>query len=206
MYKHIIWDFDGTLFDTYPVMAQSFHKALKEIGIDESAEHIMDLMKVSGACLMAYCQNRYSIDERLKQNYDRLRKDAEMELAKPFPGIKNVCDRISSTGGKNYIYTHRGRSAIELLKKFDLINYFSDFVTKESNFKRKPHPEALLYLIEKNNIPKELALMIGDRDIDLQAGRNAGIHTCYFTNGDSVFSQYADHTIDDFNEIYAILE
>lgn len=201
MYKHIIWDFDGTLFDTYPIMVQLFVKALEDLGIEESAELILELMKVSELYLMEYCQKTYRVDERLKLHYDLIRKDAELESAKPFPHIKNICEGIYRTGGKNYLYTHRGKSSIELLKRSDLYGYFHDFVTKENRFKRKPHPEALLYLMEKNDIPKGLALMIGDRDIDLQAGKNAGIHTCYFSNGASSYSQFADHTIKDFREL-----
>ena len=31
-YRHIIWDFDGTLFDTYPVMARAFTETMNEAG------------------------------------------------------------------------------------------------------------------------------------------------------------------------------
>ena len=31
MYRHVIWDFDGTLFDTYPVMASVFQQMLREV-------------------------------------------------------------------------------------------------------------------------------------------------------------------------------
>jgi phosphoglycolate phosphatase-like HAD superfamily hydrolase len=32
----IIWDFDGTLFDTYPETVNAYIKALKDNGIDET--------------------------------------------------------------------------------------------------------------------------------------------------------------------------
>ncbi|HWT26865.1 MAG TPA: HAD hydrolase-like protein [Mobilitalea sp.] len=40
MYKHIIWDFDGTLFDTYPAMGSVFKEMLKEIEIVEDLDEI----------------------------------------------------------------------------------------------------------------------------------------------------------------------
>ena len=30
MIKHVIWDFDGTLFDSYPGMVNAFLRALKK--------------------------------------------------------------------------------------------------------------------------------------------------------------------------------
>ncbi|MDW2886482.1 hypothetical protein [Exiguobacterium artemiae] len=32
MYRHVIWDFDGTLFDTYPVMATVLQEMLRGQG------------------------------------------------------------------------------------------------------------------------------------------------------------------------------
>jgi phosphoglycolate phosphatase-like HAD superfamily hydrolase len=32
MYKNIIWDFDGTLFNTYPAITASFNSTLDDIG------------------------------------------------------------------------------------------------------------------------------------------------------------------------------
>ncbi|WP_202621575.1 HAD family hydrolase [Anaerocolumna sedimenticola] len=46
MYKHIIWDFDGTLFDTYPVTGIAFQMTLKENGILESLDEIIFLRNI----------------------------------------------------------------------------------------------------------------------------------------------------------------
>jgi phosphoglycolate phosphatase-like HAD superfamily hydrolase len=34
MYQSYIWDFDGTLYDSYPIMLKAFIKTLKEYGFD----------------------------------------------------------------------------------------------------------------------------------------------------------------------------
>lgn len=54
MYKHIIWDFDGTLFDTYPVMAKIFKEVLKEHEVEEPLEEIMKQLKVSASSALKY--------------------------------------------------------------------------------------------------------------------------------------------------------
>lgn len=40
---------------------------------------------------------------------------------------------------------------------------------------RKPHPKMILDLVEKHQIDQSLSFMVGDKDIDIQAGVNAGM-------------------------------
>jgi phosphoglycolate phosphatase-like HAD superfamily hydrolase len=46
--------------------------------------------------------------------------------------------------------------------------------------------------------------MIGDRDLDILAAKNAGIHACYFTDS-SEKSNIADFTINSFQQLYSII-
>jgi phosphoglycolate phosphatase-like HAD superfamily hydrolase len=44
--KDIIWDFDGTLFDTYPGTVNAFIMALKDNGIEETSENVLNKLKI----------------------------------------------------------------------------------------------------------------------------------------------------------------
>ncbi|WP_042457269.1 HAD-IA family hydrolase [Neobacillus dielmonensis] len=204
MYKHIIWDFDGTLFDTYPVMAKVFKEGLKEQGIEEPLEEIVKQMKVSASSALRYYEKKYHIDEDFITVYQKRKKEAELELSKPFAGIKEICNYIHSTNRYNYLLTHRGESSITLLKKFDLYKHFFDFITSKQGFERKPSPDAIHYLINKYHMIHSESIMIGDRDLDLLSGKNAGISACYFTEGNEE-NQYADYTINNFLELFSII-
>ena len=57
---------------------------------------------------------------------------------------------------------------------------FTDFVTSQHNFPNKPAPDALNYLCNKHGLKKEDCIMIGDRDIDLDSGKNAGMACALF--------------------------
>ena len=46
MYKHIIWDFDGTLFDTYEVMGKALQLSFIKIGVEEPLKDIISLMNI----------------------------------------------------------------------------------------------------------------------------------------------------------------
>ena len=74
--------------------------------------------------------------------------------------------------------SHRNHLVLDILKKAGINQYFTEVVTSESEFARKPNPESMLYL--KNKYAMTSALAIGDREIDLQAARAAGIEAQLF--------------------------
>ncbi|MEW5568986.1 HAD-IA family hydrolase [Rossellomorea marisflavi] len=204
MYQHIMWDFDGTLFDTYPIMADSFRVTLEKNGISEPLEEIMGLMRISMSTAIHHYQELHRFDEAFLSDYHEERKSRELD-AKPFEGIARLCGQIHKTGRHNYLYTHRGESAVTMLKTFGLVEFFTDFITEEHGFERKPSPDAILHLLSKHAIAPEKAIMIGDRDLDIMAGKNAGIDACLYTDKPISDSQ-ADYIIHDIQELRPILD
>jgi HAD superfamily hydrolase (TIGR01549 family) len=204
MYKHIIWDFDGTLFDTYPVMAGSFKETLDSHGFEEPLEEITKQMKVSITSALKHYEKKYGIGKEFVTAYDSRRKEVEFDLSKPFEGIVELCKHIHETGRKNYLYTHRGESSIKMLENYGLTGYFSDFITSQHGFERKPSPDAIRHLIQTHHIDHSEAIMIGDRDLDLEAGKNAGISSCFFTDKMEE-NPYADYVVTSVEELYSII-
>jgi len=204
LYKHIIWDFDGTLFDTYPVMGNIFKNMLEEEGIEEPLDDILKHMKVSMSYALQHYEKKYHINNTFIEEYNKRRKDMEIHSCKPYAGIEEICRYIHTSGKSNYLYTHRGESAIKFLTNYGLYNYFSDFITSQHGFERKPSPNAINYLVDKYNIIHNEAIMIGDRDLDILSAKNAGIHACFFADGDEK-SDIADFTINDFQQLYSII-
>jgi HAD superfamily hydrolase (TIGR01549 family) len=204
LYKHIIWDFDGTLFDTYPVMGSIFKKMLKEEGIEESLDEILKQMKVSMSHDLHHYEEKYHINNTFIEKYQKQRKDMEISLCKPYKGIEEICKYIHTSGKKNYLYTHRGESSIIFLKNYDLYDYFSDFITSEHGFERKPSPNAISHIVDKYNMIHNETIMIGDRDLDILSAKNAGIHSCFFSD-DNEKSSIADFTINNLDQLYSII-
>ena len=203
-YKHIIWDFDGTLFDTYPAFSGVYADVLKERGITEPQDEILSFMKVSIGYAKRHYQEKHNLDSSFSDRYEALLEEAQRVSSVPYEGIIKLCSDICKNGGWNYIYTHRGESVHFYLEKFGLADCFREVVTSEYAFPRKPAPEAISYLLNKYNIPPAEALMIGDRDIDVLSGINAGIHGCFFTEGKSQNYDGASHKIDYLSELYKI--
>lgn len=205
MYKHIIWDFDGTLFNSYPAMLEAMMSLLDDFEIHEERNNILRLMKVSMGHMIEYLKEEYKINEDFINEYTVRREKYESKMLKPFDGVLDICNYIVSNGGDNHLFTHRDQSSIEYLKKFDLYKYFTGLVTKDSGFARKPSPEGIYYLLNKYGLNKDETIMIGDRDIDLLSAKNAGISTCYFKQAGDKPLEIADYVINHFHELKKIL-
>ena len=200
MYKHIIWDFDGTLFDTYEVMGRALQRSFQKIGINEPLENIIQLMKVSISKALQYYGEKYHIDEAFKRDYEKLRKEMELEECKPYPGVIELLKHIRDTGRYNYIFTHRGISTINFLKKHGIEDCFTDCITSQHSFERKPSPAAILHLVEKYSMKPQEAIMIGDRDLDILSAKNAGIQACFFDET-SLICEAADYNIKSIQQL-----
>lgn len=180
MFKHFIWDFDGTLFDSYPHMSHAFRRALSDLGANEPVDEILRYMKLSVSKCIAFFQKRHGLGEELRKLYMMYEADEKEEPVKPYEYVGEVLDGIIEAGGKNYMYTHRKKNAIDYARAYNLDGMFADAITSEDNFPSKPAPDAIYYLIAKHNIDRASAIMVGDRDIDILAGANAGIAGCLF--------------------------
>jgi len=83
--------------------------------------------------------------------------------------------KIVADGGRNFLVSHRNAQVLTILEKTGLSSYFTEVVTSENGFARKPNPESMLYLKHKYAIRN--GLVIGDREIDKEAGQAAGFDT-----------------------------
>ncbi len=184
MINQLFWDFDGTLFDTYPLMVAAFKQTLLEMEIDdvEIDEHDIYLTMRQhdvGTAVRKYAAF-YHIDEATLRQLNRQHQTHLVTQAKPFKGLEAVFTLVNQLSGANYLLTHRDDQAKQLLESFNLLQYFTDFVTSVQKFPRKPNPDSINWLIEKHHVDRKKAIMIGDRKLDVQAGNNANIASCLF--------------------------
>ena len=200
--KHFIWDFDGTLFDTYPMISSSFQSALRDCGVEADRDEIYRLMMKSIPETFEYYSKKYKLGEDLSAHYKRYMQNESSETSFPFPYVTNICELISKSGKFNYLFTHRGNSANQFLQDNNMQFFFVETVTAENGFKRKPDPEAIYYLLNRYNMKKEETLMVGDRKVDIQSGENAGISTCYITNGFALGDVSSDYCFNNIRDMY----
>jgi phosphoglycolate phosphatase-like HAD superfamily hydrolase len=207
MYKEILWDLDGTLLDTYPNMINAFCNTLKEYGIEESYDNVFDKFRISLSNAVDFFTNKYNLDDKssFKSKYKFNEKASGMDNIKPFDNIIDICKKNQLAGKRNYLLTHRGKSSIKFLKYFDMYKYFTDFVTGMNKFPRKPAPDGVNYLVEKYNFNLSEVIVIGDRELDMDAAKNAGVKSCFFDTNSFNKRDVSDYYIKEANELYEIL-
>ncbi|KHD85853.1 HAD-IA family hydrolase [Heyndrickxia ginsengihumi] len=181
---HILWDFDGTLFDTYPAYTNILSQVL---GDTENKQEIYEKLKISYSHAISY----YNISNDQEEKIKNLKKKLPPHEIKPFNGV----EAILKYANKNVIMTHKHRDGVEaILKYYGWDPYFVDIVTIDDGFPRKPDSLAYLYLHKKHKID----LVIGDRELDLLPAKELGIATCIFQSDSNV----ADYRLQDYSEFF----
>ena len=205
MIKHVIWDFDGTLFDSYPGMVNAFLRALKKYGIEAKYDEVLKLFLNSEKTAVQYYQNQFLLGEELTEVYQDEKSHIDLSNMLPFPYAKEVCQRIKEAGRYNYILTHRGSTTYDILRKNGMVELFTEIVTKDNQFARKPDPEAIYYLLDKYQIDLKEAMIVGDREIEILLGQKAKVKTCFYESGNREPELQADYRVKSLEEVLTIL-
>lgn len=184
---NILWDFDGTLFDTYPVYTKIFSQVL---GKEISEEEIYAKLKIS----FSHAINYYKITKKQLSEIDVLESRIMIEDIKPFEKVEEVL----KFADKNVIMTHKDRAGVlSILNYYGWDKYFVDMVTIDDGFPGKPNALSYDYMHKKHRIH----LAIGDREIDLIPAKELGISTCMFQGNCDV----ADYSLSHYSEFFKIV-
>ncbi|WP_170242924.1 HAD-IA family hydrolase [Streptococcus suis] len=171
-----IWDLDGTLLDSYQAILAGIEETYAQFDIPFDREEIHAfILTYSVKDLLARDAQKYGKDlAQLNQaRANSLReKNTDIQLME---GAREVLEWTVQEGIQNFIYTHKSDNAFQVLVDLGVDHYFTEILTSDSDFARKPDPEALLYLIEKYDLDKSTTYYIGDRLLDVETALAAGI-------------------------------
>ncbi|EJR54060.1 HAD hydrolase, family IA [Bacillus cereus VD107] len=184
---NILWDFDGTLFDTYPVYTKILSQVL---GSKVSKEEIYAQLKIS----FSHAIDFYKLSKEQISEIDVLESQIIIADIKPFEKV----EEILKFADKNVIMTHKDREGVlSLLNHYGWDKYFVDMVTIDDGFPRKPNSLAYDHLHKMHNID----LAIGDRELDLLPAKELGISTCMFQGKCDV----ADYSLSHYSEFFKVV-
>ncbi|WLD92165.1 HAD-IA family hydrolase [Alkalihalobacillus sp. AL-G] len=185
---NILWDFDGTIVDSYKLFVSLFKKVLGErISEDEILSHL----KVS----FSHTIEHYELSDHQIRKIRNLEAKLEPKEFMPFPDLKKVL----GLADRNFIVTHNSREVVlEVLNEYQLAHFFTRIIGVEDQFPRKPDVRAYEHIMEDYPIN----LVVGDRKLDLIPAKKLGIPTCIFQN-----EKYAeaDHSVHSYLELYQLL-
>lgn len=203
-YKHLIYDFDGTLSDTYPCFTETVLELIKKYGISDTYEKVYSNLKVNvGYALKQYDLGKDAAEAR--RDFHVIHNELAPKIQKPYPEAEEILRYAMAQGHKNYLYTHSGKIVKILLEQWGIADCFEDIIDSTMKFPTKPAPDALNYLCEKHGLDKKDCLMIGDRDIDTDCGRNAGMKGCLFDPDHYYDKADVDYRIENLLELKNII-
>ena len=200
----LIWDFDGTLFDTYPPMCTDLKHTMAALGYEFTVEELLEQFTQSREAVLEYCAQRTGMTaEQVDRHYRAYVTEHGQPEAKSFPHVEEVLANFQAAGGRNFVFTHRSESVHDYLAEAGLTKYFTEVVSAGKTFARKPAPAGNLYIIQHNGCDTARMMAVGDRELDVLAAKNAGIEACLFTREKA--DSAADYQISDFRQLYALV-
>ncbi len=176
--KNIIFDVDGTLWDTTEVVAKAWNRAISEVGGTAAILTSSILKKEFGKTMDVIANNLFSdaseenrrlmLEKCCKYGHDDLEKNTDNLL---YPEVKETLRKLSEKC-RLFIVSNCQCGYIELfMKKAEVEKYITDFECFGNTGKCKG--ESIKLLIERNNL--EDAVYVGDTEGDYEATVLAGI-------------------------------
>ena len=198
-----IWDLDGTLLDSYEVILSGIEETFAQFSIPYDKEKVREfVLKYSVQDLLEQVAEAGKLDvEVLNQvrAQSLAEKNAQVVL---MSGAREVLAWANETGIQQFVYTHKGDNAFAILRDLGLESYFTEILTSQSGFARKPSPEAATYLLDKYQLDSEKTYYIGDRTLDVEFAKNSGIQSINFLES----SYERNHRIQELADITHIFE
>ena len=176
-----IWDLDGTLLDSYEAILSGIEETFGQFSIPYDKEKVREfILKYSVQDLLVQVAEERKLDvEVLNQvrAQSLAEKNAQVVL---MPGAREVLSWADQVGIQQFVYTHKGDNAFTILRDLGLESYFTEIITSQSGFARKPSPEAATYLLDTYQLDPEKTYYIGDRTLDVEFAQNSGIQSINF--------------------------
>lgn len=209
--NHVCFDLDGTLVRSNKTIYKATLTALEILGtpgtIDEEkfnemiGLHFIDIFNEFKVKLEDF---EKFIDVYKSVYFDFIN---ESEL---YPDVEETLLSLYQLNHiKTSLLTTKGQDQAEkIIKHFGLAKYFDFIMGRRNGIAHKPSPEPLLYICKNVNVGAETSIIVGDTELDIICGKNAGAVTCGVTYGyrtkEFLLQNNPDYLIEEISEIKTI--
>lgn len=182
MLKTVLFDLDGTLTNSLPLIRRTYVKVFEEMNIEWGEDDVMRLIGLP----LREIGHQFAGSERVEeffnryQHFYRREHDNCMEV---FPGTVEMLAQLKP----NYtlgIVTSKSRVGTEMTLDFlQLKHYFKAVITADDVEHHKPHRQPVEKALSLLNAAAENSVFIGDSPFDIESGNNASVTTIAVTWG-----------------------
>lgn len=208
----MIFDLDGTLVDSKQDIANAVNHTLRELGFKEKDPALIVTYVGTGAedLIKKSIDEKegYSLDEALSI-LSKYYKKHSLDNTRLYPGVRDILDHFKDK--RMALITNRKLEfAVKTLKGLDIYDHFEDISGGDDLGCMKPSSCPLEKAMRKFNIDRKRSMMIGDMNIDILAGKEAGMATCAVTYGlgkiEDIKQAGPDHMIDDILKLKELIK
>ena len=188
--KVICFDVDGTLVDSKNIIINSANHTLKNLGFNQKKEEeILGHLGFEISYLVSKLIDSDDSDLIIRgvdlfKDYWREHIITDSRL---FDGVIETLDYLKN---KDLIITSNGIGEVinKILDSFRIKKYFSEIISGDEPDCIKPTacPINMVFdqfKLKNRTIDRDRIMIVGDMDIDIKAGKLAGIKTCAVTYG-----------------------
>ena len=186
--RNIIFDFDGTLFDSRPEIINTIKKTFEENHLDHDPETVENLhIGPPLKDILAELQGNNDAEQlnNLIKSFRRIYDNSEYEDTLPYPGCIETLKKLHGKGINLFIATNKPRLCTgRIIEKYGLRRYFTEIINIDSSEgQRLSKYEMLESLITGFKLSKSETLMVGDTVSDIEAAHKSGIKSSMATYG-----------------------
>ncbi|HTP65202.1 MAG TPA: HAD-IA family hydrolase [Geobacteraceae bacterium] len=204
--KLIIFDLDGTLVDSLDDLTDATNFMLGSFGRRSLTSREVRLLVGQGAKRLVERAMPDATPDEVEQGVQLFLEynDAHIvDKTRLYAGVKETLPRLGAYWRLGVVSNKYVAHCRKLLDVLEVGDYFTAVMGADSCPQRKPSPEPILKLMADCGVAAAEAVIVGDSENDILAGKGAGIVTvgCTWGYGDLSELIDADYRIDSFAEI-----
>jgi pyrophosphatase PpaX len=176
--KLVIWDFDGTLADTRPIIEAGMDHALERLGLPATVR--LEWLKYVGLPVEEGIRRTFTplglTLEQVLPVYRTFKHIEHEHLIKGFDGTSELLAELHRRGVLQAIASSkRGEPLKRQVAALEWAPYFHPLVTPDDVAKAKPDPESIHLILKELGVAAGDAVMVGDTPFDLDMARRAKV-------------------------------
>ncbi len=189
-YPLVVFDWDGTLFDSAGVIAECIQQAARDMALPvpdrRTASHVIGLGLNDSLrhALPSLLPERYPDFLARYRGYFIEREDS-LSL---FPGVAGLLEELRARGHRLAIATGKPRRGLQRALAASGLGPLFEASRCGDETHSKPHPAMLLELMAESGLQARQLVMVGDTSHDLGMAKSAGV--------DAVAVTYGAHPLD----------
>ncbi len=207
----VVFDLDGTLISSHETIYKTTVHALHKVGIDAEMPEEKFYEKIGWHFEDIFREFGFAVSDFEKFiNIYKSHYFDYLDSSYVYPGVRDILSILKKKKIFTSLLTTKGQDQAELLlSHFELIDYFDYVMGRRPGIAHKPSPEPLLKICEDLKVKPQNTLIVGDTEMDIICGKEAGANNCAVTYGyrskEFLLGQQPDFLIDKIEDIEYIV-